>query len=85
MVDMPAFLPSLAAPGRFRRWSGVLLPWLRAAAGVLLAGDLGWGPLVAPPDWQQGETVRILYVHVPAAWAGDGGAGRRWRWRAWRT
>jgi len=73
MGNMRVFLASLATPGRFRRWSGVLLPWLWVAAGVLLAGGLGWGLLVAPPDWQQGETVRILYVHVPAAWLAMGG------------
>ena len=73
MGDMRALLSFLAAPARFRRWSEVLLPWLWAVAGLLLAGGLGWGLLVAPPDWQQGETVRILYVHVPAAWLAMGG------------
>jgi heme exporter protein C len=70
---MRAFLASLASPTRFRRWSGALLPWLWGGAGLLLAGGLGWGLLLAPPDWQQGETVRILYVHVPAAWLAMGG------------
>jgi ABC-type transport system involved in cytochrome c biogenesis permease subunit len=63
--------PSLhrfANPGRFLRLSGRVLPWLTAAALVSLAIGLGWGLFYAPPDWQQGETVRILYIHVPMAW-----------------
>ena len=68
--------PSLhrfANPGRFLRLSGRVLPWLTAAALVSLAIGLGWGLFYAPPDWQQGETVRILYIHVPMAWLAMGG------------
>ena len=35
---------------------------------ILLASGLYFGLLVAPPDYQQGDTVRIMFVHVPAAW-----------------
>jgi len=58
----------LANPTRFLRLMGAIRPW----AGILaLAGigiGLGWGFLYSPPDYQQGETVRIMYLHVPAAW-----------------
>ena len=60
----------LANPGHFMRWSGALLPWLAglSAAGLALGLYLSW--FVAPPDYQQGETVRIMFIHVPAAWLG---------------
>src|SRR5690349_303525 len=57
-----------ANPARFMRLSAVLLPWLAAAAAVLLALGLYLALFVAPADYQQGEAVRIMYVHVPSAW-----------------
>ena len=61
-------LTRLANPQRFARLADKALPWLAAATIlVLLVGQYGaW--FVAPPDYQQGETIRIKYVHVPAAW-----------------
>ena len=50
------------------RFSGAILPWTAAVTLALLAGGLYWGLFVAPPDYQQGETVRIMFVHVPSAW-----------------
>src|SRR5216110_1942643 len=61
-------LTRLANPARFMRLSGVLLPWLGWAAAVLLAIGLGWSLVLAPSDYQQGESVRIMFIHVPAAW-----------------
>jgi len=58
----------LANPGRFIRIADRLLPWAWAATGVLLAGGLYWGLVLAPEDYQQGDSVRIMYVHVPSAW-----------------
>jgi heme exporter protein C len=58
----------LANPARFMRLSAKALPWCGWAALALLAGGLYWSLVVAPPDYQQGDTVRIMYVHVPAAW-----------------
>jgi heme exporter protein C len=58
----------LANPARFMRLSAMALPWCVGAAAALLAAGLYWSLLVAPPDYQQGDTVRIMYVHVPAAW-----------------
>jgi heme exporter protein C len=60
-----------ANPTRFMRLSGALLPWLGAAAALLLGAGLIDALFVAPPDYQQGESVRIMYVHVPAAWMGS--------------
>ena len=58
----------LANPARFMRVSERVLPWVGAAAAALLALGLVWSLLLAPPDYQQGESVRIMFVHVPAAW-----------------
>jgi heme exporter protein C len=57
-----------ANPSRFLRLAARLLPWATAATLLLLASGLTWGLFFAPPDYQQGESVRIIYVHVPAAW-----------------
>ena len=58
----------LANPARFMRLSAKTLPWCGCAAVVLVALGLYWSLLVAPPDYQQGDAVRIMYIHVPAAW-----------------
>ena len=66
-------LHRFANPGRFLRATGRLMPILWSAALVVLGIGLAWGLLLSPPDWQQGETVRIMYVHVPMAWLAMGG------------
>ncbi|HYF55264.1 MAG TPA: heme ABC transporter permease [Salinarimonas sp.] len=58
----------LANPSVFLRWSGAALPWLVALTLGLLAVGLYKSLLLAPADYQQGETVRIMFIHVPAAW-----------------
>jgi heme exporter protein C len=58
----------LANPTRFLELAGRAIPWLAAAALILLGIGLYLAFFVAPPDYQQGETVRIMFVHVPAAW-----------------
>ena len=58
----------LANPARFQRFSARILPWLGALTALLWAGGLYMALLVAPPDYQQGETVRIMFIHVPSAW-----------------
>ncbi|ANX05364.1 heme ABC transporter permease [Immundisolibacter cernigliae] len=61
-------LDRLAAPKFFYPFAGRLLPWLGwLAAGLLLLGA-GWGLGVAPADYQQGDSYRIMFIHVPAAW-----------------
>src|SRR5215471_5914811 len=57
-----------ANPGRFMRLSGRITPWCGAGAAIGLAVGLYLALFVAPPDYQQGEAVRIMFVHVPAAW-----------------
>lgn len=57
-----------ANPLRFKRLSGALLPWTSAATVLLFAAGLWMALAASPVDYQQGETVRIMYVHVPAAW-----------------
>jgi heme exporter protein C len=66
-------LHRFANPGRFLRLSEAVLPWLTAAAIVLTVTGLGWGLFWAPADWQQGDAVRIMYVHVPSAWLASAG------------
>jgi heme exporter protein C len=66
-------LHRFANPGRFLRISGRVLPWLAIAGLALTATGLVWGLLFAPADWQQGDAVRIMYVHVPAAWLASAG------------
>ncbi len=58
----------LANPNRFMQWSGKLVPWCAAATTILLAVGLYLALFVAPPDYQQGESVRIMYIHVPSAY-----------------
>jgi heme exporter protein C len=62
-----------ANPTRFLKLANALLPWLGVAAVLLLGSGLWTGLLRSPADYQQGETVRIMYVHVPAAWLALGG------------
>jgi len=57
-----------ANPGRFLRFAARILPWLAGATALLFALGLYLSLIASPPDYQQGETVRIMYVHVPAAW-----------------
>jgi heme exporter protein C len=58
----------LANPARFNRTSAAALPWCAAASAALIAAGLYLALVASPPDYQQGEAVRIMYVHVPAAW-----------------
>ena len=57
-----------ANPGRFLRLANAILPWSAGLTAVLIALGLYLALFAAPPDYQQGESVRIMYVHVPAAW-----------------
>src|ERR1700733_15941008 len=56
-----------ANPKRFMDFTGPLLPWLAGASAILIAIGLYLG-FTAPPDYQQGDTVRIMFIHVPSAW-----------------
>jgi heme exporter protein C len=65
----------LANPTRYLSFSGRLLPFLWGTALVGLAVGLYLAFFVAPADYQQGETVRIMYIHVPSAWLSMFGYG----------
>jgi heme exporter protein C len=57
-----------ANPTRFMTLAGRLIPWLAGATALLLGVGLFAVFFIVPPDYQQGETVRIMYIHVPSAW-----------------
>jgi heme exporter protein C len=58
----------LANPNRFMQWSGKLLPVCAILTALLIGIGTYLALFVAPPDYQQGDAVRIMYVHVPSAW-----------------
>ncbi len=66
-------LHAFANPARFLKIAKPLTPLLFWAGVVLVAIGCWAGLTLTPPDYLQGETVRILYIHVPAAWLGMGG------------
>ena len=57
----------LGAPRSFFEMTGQWLPWLSAASLLTLGAGTAWALLFAPADYQQGESVRIMYVHVPTS------------------
>ncbi|MFA6302995.1 MAG: heme ABC transporter permease CcmC [Legionella sp.] len=61
------FLYQLASPKSFYMLAGRIIPWLAFCALLTLSIGLIWGLVFAPPDYQQGEAYRIIYIHVPAA------------------
>jgi heme exporter protein C len=67
-------LIDLANPSRFRSLSDSLLPWLGGATVIAFAFGLEQA-YFAPDDYQQGATVKIMFIHVPAAWLGMMGWG----------
>jgi len=62
-----AWFHRLGSPKWFYGFSGRCLPWLCGTTVLLLAIGVVWGLLFAPPDYQQGHSFRIIYIHVPAA------------------
>ncbi|TRW15014.1 heme ABC transporter permease [Glacieibacterium frigidum] len=62
-----------ANPARFLRIARAVTPWLVLPGLAITAAALYIGLFASPPDYQQGDSVRIMYVHVPAAWLGSGG------------
>jgi heme exporter protein C len=61
-----------ANPKRFLGATDRLPAWLFAVAAILLCAGLWLGLFVVPPERQQGDAVRIMFIHVPAAWIGMG-------------
>ena len=62
-----------ANPARFLKIARPLTGWLFWPGLALILAGAACGLLLTPADYLQGDTVRILYIHVPAAWLGMGG------------
>ena len=77
-----------ANPARFLRLARWLTPFCLLAGAVLVAGSLSWGLFATPPERLQGDSVKILFLHVPAAWLGMAGwmaiAGASFTELVWR-
>jgi len=63
-----AWFHRFGSPPHFYRIAGRLIPWLAWPAAIACAAGLVGGLVLAPPDYQQGDGFRIIYVHAPAAW-----------------
>src|SRR5688500_2110985 len=59
-----------AAPANFYPMAGKLIPWFAIPAAILFVVGMYIGFFVAPTDAQQGDTYRIIFIHVHAAWLG---------------
>ena len=66
-IKFPRWFYQLASPKWFYEISGKLLPWFVVATVLLMAVGLVWGLVYAPQDYQQGQSFRIIYVHVPSS------------------
>ncbi len=62
-----SWLTTLANPTRFIAIADRIIPWLGALSALVIAVAL-WMGFTAPEDYQQGTTVRIMYIHVPFSW-----------------
>ncbi len=67
MARTATFAERIANPTQFMTLSGWVLPRISGLAAATIAVGL-WLGFSAPPDYQQGETVRIMFIHVPCAW-----------------
>ncbi len=67
MVQIPVWFHRLASPAHFYHIAGQALPWCAGPALLLFGVGTFGGLLLAPADYQQGDSFRIIYVHVPAA------------------
>ncbi|MFZ9995005.1 MAG: heme ABC transporter permease CcmC [Steroidobacteraceae bacterium] len=63
-----AWFHRFGSPPHLYRLAGTLTPWFAWPAAILIVGALYLGLFVAPPDYQQGDGFRIIYVHAPSAW-----------------
>ena len=65
---MVGWFHRLANPNRFLQFAMALEPWAAATTIIFFSVGLCFSLFLSPADYQQGETVRIMYVHVPSAW-----------------
>ena len=63
-------LVALANPSRFLRMADLAIPWLGGATLLVFAFGIAQA-IIAPDDYQQGATVKIMFLHVPSAWLGS--------------
>ncbi len=68
MKFLPRFIHVLGSPAYYYQWTGRLIPWLTAITAILFAVGLYCSFFIAPADYQQGESYRIMFIHVPSAW-----------------
>jgi len=68
MALLPVWFHRLGSPPHVYRLAERLRPWIGWAAIVTIAVGAFWGLVIAPPDYLQGEVVRIIYIHVPSAY-----------------
>jgi heme exporter protein C len=66
-IKFPRWFYRLASPRWFYEISSKLLPWFAIVAFLLIATGTVWGLAFAPADYQQGNSFRIIYIHVPTA------------------
>jgi len=62
------FFHQMGSPRYFYDVAGKLIPWFMVSFLITLVLGIYYGLIVAPPDYQQGESYRIMYIHVPASW-----------------
>lgn len=62
------FFYKLSSPKYSYEWFGKWVPWLGWITIITILIGLYWGLVIAPTDYQQGESYRIIFIHVPAAW-----------------
>ena len=62
------FIHKMGSPQYFYNLAGRMIPWFGILTAILLVGGLIGGLILAPTDYQQGESYRIIFIHVPSAW-----------------
>ena len=65
-------LLSKISPEGYYKFTSAIIPWLLTLSLFFISFGLYQGLFVAPPDYQQGDAFRIMYVHVPSAWTSLG-------------
>ena len=68
MNTLVLWFHKLGSPPTFYRFARIVAPWLLLVSVLLMAVGLWWGLFIAPADYQQKDSFRIIYVHVPSAW-----------------
>ncbi|MFZ1795132.1 MAG: cytochrome c biogenesis protein CcsA, partial [Dokdonella sp.] len=70
MNTLTLWFHKFGSPPTFHRVTGLLIPWLFAAALLIGLVGLYGGLVLAPADYQQSDAYRIIFIHVPCAWMG---------------